>query len=202
MRPVQNSCSEIKPKRVQLASDILMDVEKRATRGLRMAKANSGAPFKRILASQAQLDCVLDDLSSAGEVDSGKHLKGPQVVLGLEAPAKTAGPVVPSSSSSIACITSQRDFSSRRAPAAVFETIESAQQYLALLAEVVVETHRDAEAALQSDMRSSGATQQASLQVLVYDLKKLANFLDSSNRVVQDLLLLRHYLKTEDSKAS
>ena len=202
MRPSPDPCSEPKKERARRASDTPMNFEKGSAPRTKKAEPSSDSSFRSSLLPEEQFVSTLEELPNTREIETARHLKDPEVVPASDMQAVPAERVVASPSAPIPCITLQRDLSSRRPHAAVFDTVESAQQYLALLAEVVSETHRDAEAALQSDMRSSGASQQAPLQVLVYDLKKLANFLESSHRIVQDLLVLRSYLNTGDVKGN
>jgi hypothetical protein len=81
-----------------------------------------------------------------------------------------------------------------------FETIESAQEYLTLLCEGVVENR----AALDADMEEAtrgGATRRLdALRLIAYKLDRLHHHALQSHRLLKDLRNLRRLLLTERSQ--
>jgi hypothetical protein len=79
-----------------------------------------------------------------------------------------------------------------------FESIESAQEYLGLLAQVVTE----AQQAVQADIQGSGEPARLrrveALRLIEYNLDKLASHLKTSRRILNDLRMLRRILQQRE----
>ena len=78
-----------------------------------------------------------------------------------------------------------------------FETIESAHEYLGLLAQSLLES----KAAIEADIRAqaSGAPTRRSeaLKLIIYNLEKLSVHLKRSRRILNDMRTLRRLLHQE-----
>lgn len=75
-----------------------------------------------------------------------------------------------------------------------FDSIESAQEYLRLLSQVVLE----AEQAVQNDLNAGGdAKRLEALRLVLYNLEKLSQRLKASSRILNDLRTLRRLLFQE-----
>jgi hypothetical protein len=81
-----------------------------------------------------------------------------------------------------------------------FDTIESAQEFLALLREAVddAKTNADADIIAEADARSSRRVD--ALRLVVYKLEKLEQHIKSSCRLLNDLRTLRRLLLEERSE--
>lgn len=86
--------------------------------------------------------------------------------------------------------------------AAPFESIESAQEYLGLLAQVVLESQQAAEADLRAQTGSAPPRRIEALRMIAYNLEKLALHLRRSHRILNDLRTLRRLLHQERSKVA
>ncbi|MBZ5723290.1 MAG: hypothetical protein LAO03_23385 [Acidobacteriia bacterium] len=86
--------------------------------------------------------------------------------------------------------------------AAPFESIESAQEYLGLLAQVALESKQAAEADLRSQADSAPPRRLEALRMIVYNLEKLTLHVKSSRRILNDLRTLRRLLHQERSKVA
>lgn len=83
---------------------------------------------------------------------------------------------------------------------APFETIESAQEFLALLAQVVSES-RDAVAAdVQMQAQTASPKHIQALDLIVYKLDKLSSHLKQTRRILNDLRMLRRLLHQEKAE--
>jgi hypothetical protein len=74
-----------------------------------------------------------------------------------------------------------------------FESIESAQEYLVLLSEVVEESQLTIQADLDSEV-TTPTRQIEALRLAMYNLERLARHLKSSRRILNDLRMLRRIL--------
>jgi hypothetical protein len=78
-----------------------------------------------------------------------------------------------------------------------FDNIESAQEYIRLLAETVAETksHVENEITLATSQMPDGTVQ--ALRMVEYNLDKLQRYLAGSSRTLNDLRTLRRFLLQE-----
>ena len=81
-----------------------------------------------------------------------------------------------------------------------FESLESAHDFVALLAETVAETKRDLEADVQRE--SSVSRRRDALQIALYSLSKLELHVNRTSRILNDLRSLRRLLFEERAEAS
>lgn len=81
--------------------------------------------------------------------------------------------------------------------AAAFESIESAQEYLGLLAQVVLESQQAVEAQIQGSADSGSSRREEALRLIVYNLEKLRHHIKVSHRILNDLCMLRRLLLHE-----
>jgi hypothetical protein len=77
---------------------------------------------------------------------------------------------------------------------AAFESIESAQEYLGLLARVVLESQQAVQADIQGNADSGSPRQAEALRLIEYNLEKLAHHIKASSRILNDLRMLRRIL--------
>lgn len=75
-----------------------------------------------------------------------------------------------------------------------FDSIESAQEFLILLSEVVVESEETIRRELNSDAELPGRQLEA-LRLTMYKLESLSRHLKSSRRILNDLHMLRRILR-------
>lgn len=75
-----------------------------------------------------------------------------------------------------------------------FTSIESAQEFLALLAEAIAETKRDVEAEIQDHFSNNGSRRIEALKIAAYDLEVLEHHMYRSKRLLNDLRMLRRIL--------
>lgn len=78
-----------------------------------------------------------------------------------------------------------------------FETIESAQHFLALLSEAVSEAKKEVESDLQRELEPEFARRVDALRLAVYKLEKLETHMNRSSRILNDLRTLRRLLFDE-----
>ncbi len=92
-----------------------------------------------------------------------------------------------------------------------FESIESAHEFVALLAETVREAKGDVEADVQRESASESPRRLDALRTTLYSMEKLEQHMNQSRRILNDLRSLRRLLFEErtvkpkpiaDSKAS
>ncbi len=75
-----------------------------------------------------------------------------------------------------------------------FGSIESAQEFLALLAEAVSETKRDVDSDIAEHISSNGSRRIEALKIAAYDLEVLEHHIYRSKRLLNDLRMLRRLL--------
>ncbi len=78
-----------------------------------------------------------------------------------------------------------------------FGSIESAKEFLALLAEAVAETKKDVEADIQAHFSNDGSRRVEALKIAAYDLEVLEHHFYRSKRLLNDLTMLRRILLEE-----
>ncbi|MGE5109637.1 MAG: hypothetical protein ACM3JB_02185 [Acidobacteriaceae bacterium] len=77
-----------------------------------------------------------------------------------------------------------------------FGSIESAQEFLALLAEAIGETRRDVDAEIQ-EHGTNGSRRVDALKIASYDLEVLEHHMYRSKRLLNDLRMVRRLLLQE-----
>lgn len=82
-------------------------------------------------------------------------------------------------------------------PELSFDSIESAHEFVALLAEVALETKRDIDADIQRGMGSTASRRVEALQIVAHKLGALELRLTQSRRILNDLRSLRRLLFEE-----
>jgi hypothetical protein len=80
-----------------------------------------------------------------------------------------------------------------------FESIESAQEYLGLLAQVVTEAQQAVQADIQGSAESERPRRVEALRLIGYNLEKFASHLKASRRILNDLRMLRRILQQRES---
>jgi hypothetical protein len=80
---------------------------------------------------------------------------------------------------------------------APFETIESAQEYLGLLGQVLLETHEAIEAEIRAQAVSASPRRLDALKLIVYNLEKLSVHMKRSHLILNDLRTLRRLVHQE-----
>ena len=78
-----------------------------------------------------------------------------------------------------------------------FETIESAQEYLGLLAEALSESQGAIEEDIRVQKASSSPRRLDALKLVAYNLQKLKGHMMRSRRILNDLRMLRRLLHRE-----
>jgi NifB/MoaA-like Fe-S oxidoreductase len=78
-----------------------------------------------------------------------------------------------------------------------FESIESAQEYLALLAQAVAESCATVKADVEAPESSATQRHLEALRLIVYNLEKLEQHVKVSRRILNDLRTLRRLLHQE-----
>jgi hypothetical protein len=81
--------------------------------------------------------------------------------------------------------------------ASPFDSIESAHEFLALLAETVREAKRDVEADVQRETSSEFPRRLEALRTALYSMEKLEVHMNKSRRILNDLRSLRRLLFDE-----
>lgn len=76
-----------------------------------------------------------------------------------------------------------------------FESIESAQEYLGLLAQVVTEAQQAVQDDIQGSAESERPRRLEALRLIGYKLEKLETHLKTSRRILNDLRMLRRILQ-------
>jgi hypothetical protein len=79
-------------------------------------------------------------------------------------------------------------------PETPFDTLESAHEYVALMAEIVEDVRRDVEGEVGRTIAESEQRRKEALQLISYNLTKLSTHLTSSRRILNDLRSLRRVL--------
>jgi len=75
-----------------------------------------------------------------------------------------------------------------------FETIESAQEYVALLIQAISESQEAVAADLRTQSGSGSPRHLEALNLIVYNLNKLSVHVKRSRRILNDLRILRRLL--------
>ncbi len=78
-----------------------------------------------------------------------------------------------------------------------FDSIESAHEFVVLLAETVVEAKRDIEADVQREMNTNFPRRLEALRIALLNLEKLEFHMNKSRRILNDLRSLRRLLLGE-----
>ena len=78
---------------------------------------------------------------------------------------------------------------------AAFASIESAQEYLGLLAQVIIESQQAVQADIQRNIESESPRRVEALRLVGYNLEKLASHIKTSRKVLNDLRMLRRILQ-------
>lgn len=82
-----------------------------------------------------------------------------------------------------------------------FDSIESAQEYLNLLAQEVEEAKQNVETDLADAMNSEETRRLDALRLVIFKLDKLANQVRNSRRILNDLRTLRRVMNGERAEA-
>jgi hypothetical protein len=82
-----------------------------------------------------------------------------------------------------------------------FDTIESAHEYVLILAERVEEVRRDIDAEITRAVEENADRRKDALQLICYNLTKLSAHMTSSGRILNDLRTLGRRLFAEESRA-
>jgi hypothetical protein len=86
-----------------------------------------------------------------------------------------------------------------REPGSPFESIESAHEFVALLADAVAEAKRDITADVQREANSQFPRRLEALHITLYSLEKLEIHMNTSRRILNDLRTIRRLLLQERS---
>ena len=78
---------------------------------------------------------------------------------------------------------------------AAFQSIESAQDYLGLLAQVILESQQAVQTDIQANVESDRPRMVEALRLIGYNLEKLASHIKMSRRILNDLRMLRRILQ-------
>lgn len=78
-----------------------------------------------------------------------------------------------------------------------FDSIEGAQEYLALLAQALTEAKESTEADLASDVHAKAPRRLEAMRLALYKLEKLEQHIKVSHRLLNDLRTLRRLLFEE-----
>jgi hypothetical protein len=82
-----------------------------------------------------------------------------------------------------------------------FDSIESAHEFVALLAEAVTEAKRDIDADVQRESGSKFPRRLEALRLALYNVEKLELYMNKSRRILNDLRTLRRLLFEERTAA-
>jgi hypothetical protein len=82
-----------------------------------------------------------------------------------------------------------------------FDNIENSQEFVILLAETIEEARRDVEADIAVALREGAERRKEALQLVSYNLAKLALHINTSRRILNDLRTLRRLLLAERQAA-
>jgi hypothetical protein len=83
-----------------------------------------------------------------------------------------------------------------------FETLESAHEFVALLAETVADAKRELESDVQRESASNASRRLDALQIALYGLGKLELHVSRTKRILNDLRTLRRLLFEERGTTS
>lgn len=78
-----------------------------------------------------------------------------------------------------------------------FQNLESAHEFVALLAEAVAEAQRELEADIERESKLTGSRRLDAQRVVLYNLEKLELHMYRSRRILNDLRTLRRLLFEE-----
>lgn len=81
-----------------------------------------------------------------------------------------------------------------------FDTIESAQEYLGLLAQALLESQEAIQADVRAQAPSASPRRLDALKMILYNLEKLSGHMKRSHLILNDLRTLRRLLHQERSK--
>ena len=81
-----------------------------------------------------------------------------------------------------------------------FDTIESAHEYVLMLAERVEEVRRDIDGEINRAIEESAERRTDALKLISYNLAKLSAHMTSSGRILNDLRTLGRRLFAEESR--
>lgn len=82
-------------------------------------------------------------------------------------------------------------------PETPFDSIESAQQFVELLCEAIEEARREVDEEIERATGSGEERRKQALQLVAYNLAKLAMHMGTSRRILNDLRTLRRLLLNE-----
>jgi hypothetical protein len=82
-----------------------------------------------------------------------------------------------------------------------FDSVESAHEFVALLAETVLEAKKDIEADVQRESASKSSRRLDALRTALYSMEKLELHMNKSRRILNDLRSLRRLLFEERTAA-
>jgi hypothetical protein len=85
---------------------------------------------------------------------------------------------------------------------AAFESIENAQEYLALLTQTVLEAKQDITIDIEGRSNTGPVRHVEALQMIYYNLEKLERHVKMSRRILNDLRTLRRLLHQERRPAT
>ena len=83
---------------------------------------------------------------------------------------------------------------------APFETIESAQEYIALLIQAVSDSQKTVAADVRAQAPTASRRRLETLNLIVYNLDKLSVHVKRSHRILNDLRTLRRLLHSKRSR--
>lgn len=78
---------------------------------------------------------------------------------------------------------------------AAFASIESAQEYLSLLAQVIVESQQSVQADIQEQTEAGSARHLEAVRLIGYKLETLGHHIKASRQILNDLRMLRRILR-------
>jgi len=82
-------------------------------------------------------------------------------------------------------------------PETPFDSIESAQQFVELLSEAIEEARREVDEQIRQAGGPQDERRKQALQLVAYNLAKLAMHMETSRRILNDLRSLRRLLLSE-----
>jgi hypothetical protein len=82
-------------------------------------------------------------------------------------------------------------------PETPFDSIESSQEYVALLAEAIEEARKEVDADIATALVEGAERRREALQLVSYNLAKLTLHITTSRRILNDLRTLRRLLLAE-----
>jgi uncharacterized membrane protein YccC len=83
-----------------------------------------------------------------------------------------------------------------------FETLESAHDFVALLAETVADAKRELESDIQRESASNLSRRLDALRIALYGVRKLEHHVNRTSRILNDLRTLRRLLFEERGRTS